>query len=358
MFWILLGCAEVTLPTGEWLAGDLHVHSSVGSNDTDGKGSIEALGPAMQRAGLDWIVLTDHSNSTGSMDCEDVEDCPNQGPEGTPGAWPENVYMGSELSPVAALGAPNEPTGHIGCISPKGAGFASSIVFEDRPTGAVSGGDVLSQCRAADGFAILNHPYGPAPWVAYDWTSENYDAMEIYNGGARFDATDAQAVVKWEQDLATGRKVIPVGGSDSHQWGQTDPTDLLAPPLGWPLTWVHVRAGESPLDALLAGRVVITEPGTSLAIVAANRREMVGPGESISGTAKITLTGSTIYTDRVLELRRVGEGTVGAFPMDQEERSLSLDVQSGVYYGRVYPAGGEVVLGEAGIAVTAAIWVE
>ena len=68
-------------PEGAWLAGDLHVHSSVGSNDTDGLGLPGALGPAMEAAGLDFVYLTDHSNSMGSMACEtgDVEDCPNQG---------------------------------------------------------------------------------------------------------------------------------------------------------------------------------------------------------------------------------------------------------------------------------------
>ena len=58
MFWFLLGCTEVTLPTGEWLAGDLHVHSSVGSDDTDGKGSIAALAPAMQRWHMKRTTIT------------------------------------------------------------------------------------------------------------------------------------------------------------------------------------------------------------------------------------------------------------------------------------------------------------
>jgi len=358
MFWILLACTEVSLAPGEWLAGDLHVHSSVGSDDTDGKGTLEALAPAMQRAGLDWVVLTDHSNGTGSMHCDDVELCPNQGPEGTSGIWPSNVYMGSEISPVAALGAPNEPTGHIGCISPNGRGFEATLIFEDRPTGTVTGGDALAQCHAANGYGILNHPFGPAPWVAYDWTSEAYDAMEVYNGGARFDATDAQAVVKWEEDLAAGKRVLPVGGSDSHQWGQLDPTNLLAPPLGWPVTWVHVRKDETPLDALFAGRIVIAEPGTSLRIEAAGRRKVVGPGESIRGTVRITLQASTVSAERVLELRRIGDGTVGVWTLGEDELSVTVEAQSGIYYARVYPVGGEVLLGEAGIALTAPIWVE
>ena len=357
MFLLLMACSEVVLPQGEWLAGDLHVHSSVGSNDTDGLGTEEALGPAMANAGLDWLVLSDHSNCTGSMHCEDVEDCPNLGPEGTPGDWPDGVFVGSEISPVADLGAPADPRGHVGCVARNGRSFVGLESFVDRPLGAVTGGDALEQCLSSGGFAVLNHPFGPAPWVAFDWTSEAYEAMEVYNGGARFDATDAKALERWEEDLAGGRNVIPVGGSDGHRWSQTDPTDLLNPPLGWPRTWVHVREGETPLDALFAGRVIIAEPGSHLRVHAKNRSVAVGPGEHIQGPVVLHIEASAEAMDRMLQVREIGVGTLKQWKLDESVTEVQVELEAGVYYARIFPEG-EVQLAEAGVALSGAIFVD
>ena len=72
----LLACTT-TQPVLRWLRIDPHVHSSVGSNDTDGLGTPERISDRLQEAGLDGVWISDHSNSQGSMHCEDVEDCPN-----------------------------------------------------------------------------------------------------------------------------------------------------------------------------------------------------------------------------------------------------------------------------------------
>ena len=79
-----------------WKSVDPHVHSSLGSNDTDGYGTPDVIKQAMDQGGFDFIFLTDHSNSLGSMSCEDVEDCPNQGPELTRGAWDDSVIRATE----------------------------------------------------------------------------------------------------------------------------------------------------------------------------------------------------------------------------------------------------------------------
>lgn len=357
MLLLLLSCSPPSLPDGQWLAGDVHVHSSIGSNDTDGLGTPDALGPAMAQAGLDWLVLTDHSNSTGSMGCADVEDCPNQGPEGTAGDWPDTVFWGSEISPVFALGAPSEPTGHVGCIARDGDSFPGLNAFVDRPVGAITGSDAIEQCKDAGGFAVLNHPFGPAPWVAFDWTSNSYAAMEVYNGSARFDPSDAIALAQWEVDLSEGRRPVPVGGSDSHRWGLTDPADLFNPPLGWPLTWVHVRQGEGPIDALMAGRVVIAEPGSHLRIVAEGSRQTVGPGESIEGPVTLRITASATVGDRVLQWIKIGEGVQGAWSVDAEAMTRTVEVDEGIYYARIFPAGAPGIA-EGGVAITGAIFVD
>src|SRR5690625_3732232 len=70
-------------PQGEWLPGDLHVHSTDASNDTGGDSTPEAIAQEAQELGLFFVVMTDHSNSTGSDTTTTDEDPElfNQGPE-------------------------------------------------------------------------------------------------------------------------------------------------------------------------------------------------------------------------------------------------------------------------------------
>jgi hypothetical protein len=346
---VALGCA-VTRPTleeGAWIATDLHVHSSVGSNDTDGLGTVDALGPAMEVAGLDALWLTDHSNSAGSMHCADVEDCPNLGPETTPGDWPPGVYAGSEISPIASLdGSSLDPVGHVGCLALDGQSLGDDP-FVDRPPGQVTGGDALDQCRDAAGFAVVNHPYAAASWVAYDWTSEAFDGLEVYNGGTRFDPWDAETVAAWEARVVD-RDVVPVGGSDSHRWGTEAPGTLLDPALGWPLTWLAVD--DAPIEALVAGRVVVAEPGTSLHIEAWNAEEAVGVGGGLTGPATVRAEATAGEGGLVLQLKRA-DGEVLAEARVDGETSVEVEVEQGAVYARVWPEG-EIVASTGGVGLT------
>ena len=118
MILLFLSCQRINIheESWVWVSIDPHVHSSLGSNDTDGLGTPDTIQAAMEKANLDYIFLTDHSNSLGSMDCMDVEDCPNQGPELTMGDWGTTVIRAVEISPRAEEGSLQDPTGHIGCI--------------------------------------------------------------------------------------------------------------------------------------------------------------------------------------------------------------------------------------------------
>lgn len=356
---LILGCGAPPKPQGSWVPGDVHVHSSLGSNDTDGEGLPEVLAEAMERAGLEWLIMTDHSNSAGSMHCEDVEDCPNLGPEVVDAQWPPGVYAGSEISLIEDLEETLVPTGHIGCVAENGVGFPDLEYFEDRPAGTLEGVDAVAQCHEAGGWAIVNHPFSPAGWIAYDWSSENFEGIEVYNGGARFDAWDNQALAAWEQRVADGRDLVPVGGSDCHRWGLEPPGEgLLDPALGYPTTWVQVRGNETPVDALLAGRVVIAEPGTSLEIWAEARTHTVAPGESVVGPVTLQIHASSEVEERVLQLREVGGDTVESVSITGEGVSLVVPVKAGTYYARVWPEFLDPNLDEGGIAMTAAIRVE
>jgi len=298
---LVLGCSkapEVEDPhprAGSWHAVDLHVHSSIGSNDTDGLSPMEDVVSVARERGLSMVIITDHSNSAGSMGCAsgDVEDCPNQGPEFPAitealeaGDDALEIGVGVEISPVASLETTSEPTGHIGCIPSSLRGFEGvSEPVIDRPAGAVDGGTGIAWCHNNDGFAVLNHPFTLAGWLNYDWSSMDYDAIEVFNGGARFDAGDWDAVQAWACDVSNGRDIIPVGGSDSHRAATpTPPEGPLDQAIGFPTTWVWRTEGseESLLDALRAGRTVIADPRTHLNVWAESGNQTVGPGERIT----------------------------------------------------------------------------
>lgn len=255
-------------PAGTWYAGDLHVHATGASNDTGGDSFPADIARIAKERGLFFVALTDHSNSTGSDPSTTFEDPAlfNQGPEfpywetaaslSEPGVF--LMVDGNELSPrhPGTL-----PTGHVNCIPPALEGFERGGAFVDRPMGTVTGGETVAQARARGCFVIANHPYGPTPWIAYDWTSFDYDAMEVWNGGVGIGllSSDTSAHAAWRCDLLAGRKVTPIAASDTHRVFTSPPGNLGNPALGWPSTSVFASEPTWPalVEGLRAGRVAL-----------------------------------------------------------------------------------------------------
>src|SRR5687768_4423879 len=107
-------------PTGAWYAGDVHVHATGASNDTGGDSFPEAIAEKAKERGLSFVVLTDHSDGTGSVFDPEIPDPPplNQAPEFP--YWDRAQELsdasflmidGNELSPIAAGEIPDQPTG-------------------------------------------------------------------------------------------------------------------------------------------------------------------------------------------------------------------------------------------------------
>lgn len=281
-------------PEGAWYRGDFHVHTSVGSNDTRLKdGALESW-PATVKAvarerGMDFVVITDHSNSAGSVTTTTREDGRvwNQGPEfpvwDTAATLSDALFLmidGSEISPVSTLEADKcdfcsstgtgelTPVGHVGCAPGDLASFDLTGAFIDRPPGEVNGGSSVEQCHARGGFAIVNHPFPKvSPWIEYDWTSFDYDAIEVWNGGVGYDLSDTAAFDAYLCDRLAGRPVAAVGGSDNHRTNlgyRTGNPVNLDPPLGLPMTTILAAALDWPalMTGLRAGRVVVHDSET------------------------------------------------------------------------------------------------
>ena len=246
-------------PPGMWLAGDLHVHATGASNDTGGDSFPGDIAIKARARGLFFVVMTDHSNSTGS-DVDTTDEDPelfNQGPEFV--YWDEaaalsedGVFLmvsGNEISPVAD---DLSPRGHVGCIPRTLEDFDTDSPFIDRPRSVVSGGDAVRQAIERGCFAILNHPYALTPWLTYDWTSFDYHGVEVWNGsGGGLDAYDMHGWDALRCDHLAGRRVTPIAASDNHRVHIDPPGDALNPPLGVPVT--SVFATEPTWPAIIAG---------------------------------------------------------------------------------------------------------
>jgi hypothetical protein len=365
------GCAIPDFELSEtWFAGDLHVHTSVGSNDTDGDGSVSLLVETMEARALDFVFVTDHSNSAGSMHCADVEDCPNLGPE-----FPfrdevdalelteSQIWVGSEISPSALT----EPNGHVGCLPVADGGDFDGWdeAFIDRPVGAVTGAEALEQCQSLGGFGIVNHPDAVATWIRWDDTTDTYDALEIYNGGGRFASWDATTVeTRWFADLRAGRKVVGVGGSDAHRFGVEPPGDLTNPALGYPTTWVAADSLEDVPAALAAGRVVVAEPGSWVNLRAWRAgADPVGVGGTLSdgrGLARLQIDANVGAPDLRLQILDVvsGDLLVDRAPLEGTSLSLEVEAEAGIYVARLWPDVDVVQVLTGGVAISNPIWIE
>jgi len=325
----------------------------VGSNDTDGMGTPDRISAYIREAQLDGIWLTDHSNSQGSMHCDDVENCPNLGPELSLGNWPENVLLASEIS--LQSDDMSEARGHIGCL-PLQKDYFATDVFIDRPFGDIHGGQAIQACKEANGFAILNHPFGPLPWVAFDFQSLEFDAIEVYNGSAAFDHSDAQALAYWEEMLEEGKVYTPIAASDCHRWGTPAPGDLLNPALGWPHTQIGLYDGEEWIDGLRAGRVVLGDPSSVLMMVVEKSGRQYFPGMEAPTGSTMRIEASTEEEDLKVELILIGTGVIHTEILHEKQKIELENMSSGIYYARIMPV--EESYGIRGVALTAPIVVK
>ncbi len=387
-------------PQADWYAGDFHVHTSVGSNDTrlpDGslQSFPETIAVKAAEIGLDFLVLTDHSNSAGSVTWTTVEygDRWNSGPEfplwDTAAALSSASFLmvdGSEISPVSTLKADEcidcstagtgdlSPVGHVGCIPLDLETFDRTGAFRDRPPGDVNGDETVRQCHERGGFAIVNHPFvSGTPWMVFDWTTYDYDALEIWNGGVGWDLYDVMAYEGYLCDRLQGRHTVAVGGSDNHRTllPYEDTVQLSSgPPLGLPMTsilspsftWTDLTAG------LVAGRIVVHEKDTFVEFrifdgagaYVGTVGDRAAPGRVAEG-AQVWIRGKAplardlqihhVAPDSCVDPRTPGtlkapevETTVvyeeavcaGDAPCDFE-RKVRLDLQPGLYFAVVGP---------------------
>jgi hypothetical protein len=251
--WALLGLllAALALPpraeaadpagsSGQWLAGDLHVHTtyshdSYGGPGDDNTGPDEAytLGLTVSQQfalaatrGLDFLAITDHNDVRSQSDAG----------FGAHGVVPVRGYESSLQGHGQMLGA--------------------GRVYDDDDVAALR--DAL---RADGGVFQINHPRegGEADWApGHDVVP---DAVEVWNISRLYQpplpsASDNDAALAfWEGFLDAGEHVAATGGSDSH-WASTVAVQGAGSPTTWVFATEPTEAGV--LEGIRAGRTSIS----------------------------------------------------------------------------------------------------
>jgi hypothetical protein len=220
-----LPASPLQAPFAPWLRGELHCHTW----HSDGDGSpAERIQLARER-GLDFLAVTDHNTISSQIELASVED---------PGLI---LIRGVEVTTFK---------GHFNVW-----GIGDWVDFRvQRPE------DMVTAIRFAverGAVTSCNHPkpFGP-PWE-YEEVA-NYHCVEVWNGP--WYVLNQAALDFWLRQLASGKRLPAIGGSDYHRKSQLAEVPPRAP--GTPTVWVYVEGipdAQAILQAIRQGHVSLSD---------------------------------------------------------------------------------------------------
>jgi len=240
-----------------YFKGDTHCHTV----NSDGKLTYAEIAKKAKKAGLDYLIITDHNNST----------------EGQP------LPVIDGLTVIPGLEFTNF-FGHMnmwGVPRPYDGSYAVNTLEDFLP--------LNQQADGRGAVQSLNHPFcAMCPWK---WEKDFiYQNLEVWNGLMRED--NLIAVLWWQEELAKGRRLGAVGGSDYH--GVFPSFGFLGSPVN--IVYALSQSQEDILSALREGRsILLASPGAPMLTIES--------GEARVGDT-VTVTDSTTVTVRCEKLRR------------------------------------------------------
>jgi hypothetical protein len=327
---------EVAVRENQWYSGDLHVHTRHSERGDEAGGALDyyrrMVNETSNDSGLDfadrrsrsvrgrlhWLVFSEHTNN-------ELEECGRNfapwcanGEDAAVATGRDVVQAITEDDPSVLLvpggEISNKFDGHFGFL-PKNpfpghdvyapgydadatdydhdAGFGAGVFRERWVDEAATNDEEIALVHEMNALAIVNHENAVAPWVEYDWSSLEFDGLEVWNGGNRHDQDDDSAyhggidvnsIVEddalesempedeiersWLGMVKQGRwPMVLVGGSDVHdssevvcEGGPCDPTnaELASPTTSvWAPSFVWTDGEHGVFDGLARGRVVV-----------------------------------------------------------------------------------------------------
>jgi hypothetical protein len=327
---------ELSVRENHWVSGDMHVHTRHSERDDEAGSAYDyyrrMINEVPNDSGLDfadrrtrslrgrlhWLVFSEHTNNE-HEECgrhfaqwcsegEDLEvatgrDVVRMITEDDPSVL---LVVGSEISnrfdghfgflprnpfpghPLYAPGIDANPTDYDIDV-----GYGPGVFRERWVDETATNQEEIDLIHQMGGLAIVNHESAPTFWIEYDWTSLDFDGLEVWNGGNRHDRFDDGAYHggidlndvteddrldtelpedpierSWVGMMKSGRwPMVLVGGSDVHDYaevvcegGPCDPTNAeLATPTTtvWAPQFVWTDGTSGVFDAIAAGRAVI-----------------------------------------------------------------------------------------------------
>ncbi len=286
-----------------WLCGELHCHSW----HSDGECSPAEIVALARQRGLDFLAVTDHNNVANQRDLAALAD---------PGLI---LLSGFEVT---------TPQGHFNVW-----GIGDWVDF--RVTRSEHMAAALQRARELGGVTSCNHPkpYGP-PWQ-YDEV-DGYDCVEVWNGA--WVIVNQTALDHWTRQLARGRRLPAVAGSDWHRLREVSAAIKRAP--GAPCVWLHVP-----------------EPPSAPAILRALRRGHIALSNDVDGPLLDLRAGDgdTTMGGDALPRPAGGELAVHVRVLRGAGGCLQLLDQSGVLFEKTLPGNDEHIA--ARVPVSASLYV-
>jgi hypothetical protein len=264
-----------------WYRGDLHLHTV----HSDGERDPDELAAAARASGLDFIVSTEHNTNSANR------------------AWPACRTGGLLVIPG------EEVTTRHGHWLAVGLAPQDWVDWRYGPSDGVFP-RFAAEVRAAGGLVVAAHPSVPVPGSAWEFGFDHVDALEVWNG--RWNLDDELSLRIWQRLLRQDRRVVAVGGSDSHGKHQ---------PVGSPQTVVHADGLSAPamVAGLRCGRSYLARScEVALELTASTDDGVAGPGQTlrVAPGASVTVTavisgapGTTVAL--ITAAGRVRQATVG-----------------------------------------------
>ena len=264
-----------------WFRGDLHLHTV----HSDGAREPDEMIAAARASGLDFIASTEHNTNSANR------------------VWPACRTGGLLVIPG------EEVTTRHGHWLAVGLSPHAWVDWRYGPSDGVFP-RFAAQVRDDGGLVVAAHPSVPLPGAAWEFGFDHVDALEVWNG--RWNLDDELSLRIWQRLLRQDRRIVAVGGSDSHGEHQQ---------VGSPQTVVHADELSTPaiVDGLRCGRSYLARScEVALELTATGDGGVAGPGQTLrvppgaSATVTAVISGAPDTTIVVITAEgRVRQATVG-----------------------------------------------